>query len=1546
MRKVIKIIGKLLSAIVLLLIILPVLFSLLLDIPGVQNFVVHRATAIISHALETTVSIRRVDIGLFNRVKLDGFYVEDYQRDTLLYVGHATALLSDVGFRGEGLVFEVSDVKDAKLYLKETPSGEMNIKQIVNRMSNPKRKKKGNFKMTIGDLEVENMRLRIERLEHRNPEYGVDYGDMDILIRSAGVSNFNIEGQSISADIRHFSAREKSGFDLTDLSGSFYLANGCIGFEQAQLVTPNSKITLPYIALSGDSWAQYKYFVDEVRMAGEMKNGTLSTDDIAYFSPKMKEWHTVFSRANLSVEGYVSNFKGNIRNLTVNESTSLVGSMQMRGLPDIRNTYFDLDVRRLTSSAEGADVLMKSIARKGLSDNLVRLLNNAGDIDVAARFKGRLSSFDMNLNATTKVGQVTCNLLMKPIDNNSSSLRGGVAAQNFRIGEMLGQQKLLGKVTLSGYIDGVVGKEYTDANVRGSIAHLDFKGYECDSLTLDGRLHNKGFDGRITARDKSLNFDFRGIVDLNDSIPDYDFVLDLHKADFVALNINPRDSVSVLAAKVRAKASGRSLDDLNGEIRITDVDYLYNDKQLKTANVTVRGENSHNSKFVELRSDFADATFRSKTSYHKVFEYLKQSALKYLPLLGHEEDIKSEEELSKSAVADSYSLLSVKIRHINPLADALSAGLQIADGSSLKLLFNPSSDQLSLKVSSEYVERDKFLATRLNINASNRSDSLVTYLSAEDFYAGLVHLPQLSIMGGAKQGLVQISAGFDDTTRRLSGLLGLRAGILDENGPNGRVVDLRILPSHLKRGDKAWQIFANKILLDTSRIEIDRFYVMNNEQDLLLNGVASRSRDDSVTLRLRNFNLSPFTQIAESMGYFIDGRSNGNATMKSVLHNGEFTADIVIDSLEVNDIGIPDLRLTSKWDFSRNRAGVTVSTLAKRDTVLRGFFAPATMRYYARLKVDSLDMGLLDPILSGVISSTSGTSSADLVLQGKRREADLTGEINVTDLSTTVDFTNVTYRSPRAKLYVDNNRFHSKNVTIYDMEGNRGRLDIDLNLQHLSNISYDLIVRPDRMLVLNTTAEQNDFFFGHMYASGVARIRGEKGDVSMDIAASTDYNSSFSMPLSSKSNISYADFVVFREKSDLDSLDDVTRKKIMFERRNKKKNAASSQMNISLALDVKPNVDVELSVSGDAIKARGEGTLNLLINPKSNIFEMYGDYVISEGSYIFTLQNIINKKFTIDNGSSIQWTGSPMDAMLNINAVYKLKASLQPLLQGTADNMASDRSTPVECVIHLGDRLSKPAITFDVRVPGTDPETQTLIANALSTPESVDMQFLYLLLFNSFLAENNAAATNIGASVSAATGLEFLSNQLSNWLSTSDYNLVIRYRPKSELTSDEVDFGLSKSLINNRLFVEVEGNYLIDNKQAVNSSMSNFMGEAYVTYHIDRAGALRLKAFTQTIDRFDENQGLQETGIGIYYKEDFNNFRDLRQRIRDRFTNKQRKQRREERRRRKAELRREEEQQRLEADSLRRAREMRPTPDDRPSSVPSMQGVEFVDDPK
>ena len=394
------------------------------------------------------------------------------------------------------------------------------------------------------------------------------------------------------------------------------------------------------------------------------------------------------------------------------------------------------------------------------------------------------------------------------------------------------------------------------------------------------------------------------------------------------------------------------------------------------------------------------------------------------------------------------------------------------------------------------------------------------------------------------------------------------------------------------------------------------------------------------------------------------------------------------------------------------------------------------------------------------------------------------------------------------------------------------------------------------------------------------------------------------MPLSGQSNAKTADFVTFVTPEQIDTTDYLVRKKLLFQQQGRKKEAAGSTMDITMALNVQDNTAFQLVIDptvGSALKGRGNGMLNLHINPGNGIFNMYGDYTLIEGSFLFSLQNIISKKFIIESGSMIQWTGEPVDARLDINAVYKLKTSLQPLLNtvtaSSDDDQSgfriSDRSVPVDCKIHIGGRLSNPQLDFSVVVPVTDIETQAAVASVLNTQEAQAQQFISLVALGTF---SNSGSANIGASSGVATGLEMLTNQLTNWFSTDDYRIILNYRAGSEMTGDEVDFGFSTNLINNRLLVEVEGNYIIDNKQAVSNNVSNFMGEAHVTWLIDKSGNLRLKAFTQTIDRFDENQGLQETGIGISYKEDFNNFKDLKQRIRDRFTNKKRQKKRQARR--------------------------------------------------
>lgn len=1504
MRRIVNILAKMVSAIVLALIFLPLLVALLFEIPAVQNFVAREATEIISRKLGTRISIDRVDIGLFYRVSLDGFYVEDFQRDTLLYAGRLDARIKSLGLFGGGLVFSRAELSDARFCLRETPDGEMNIKQVVDKLSKKdKARAEGKFRLEIERLETDGLDFCMERLEHRNPSYGVDFADMHLIDIRAELKNFTIDGPVIHTDIGRLAMRERSGFVVEDLAGCLCIANGCIDIREGHIRTAKSNIELPSLSLIGLDWALYKNFVEEVDITAQVVNTTLSSDDIAYFSPKMKDWHLTLTDVNADVSGPVADMSGSLRSVRTGADTKLSVDFAAQGLPDVGKGHFKADISELTASAADVDRLAAALTGKNLPDEVLRIAKNAGKIGLTGKFDGTLTAFAADAALATEIGGATCRLQVSSLRDGCRGVLGDVKTSSLQLGELL-ENDLLGPLSLNVHVNGELSSEHSDAEVSGEILRLGINGYDYDSLRMKGHLVNREFNGLIEARDRNLRFDFRGLLDLNDEQrPRYDFALDLEEANLAALGVNRRDSVSVLAARIAARAVGRTLDDLNGIIFVRDVSYRYNDRELAADSVVIVGRNSLSDKFIRLRSDFVDADYEGKTSYKEVFAYLQQRFRDYVPMLdggpGWQAQHPDTVELS-----DGYSQLTVNVRKINPLVNAVSPGLQIADGSQLLLRINPANDKLSFEAASDYFERGRMLVTRLNLDAHNRGDSLVFAASTEDLYLNSFHMSRVGMSGGAKDNKLELITDFADTIGDVSGRIGFRSEFARGRGPAGRQIDLRLTPSYISRGEKTWNIYTDGITADTSRIRIDRFRMVNAGQQLLLDGVVSRRLQDSVQLTLHNFELAPFSQFTSSMGYRVDGRTNGSATMKAVLGAGEVQADIVVDSISINDLAVPSIWLRSRWDFIQNRAGILVQQRENLDTLVRGFYAPSQKRYYARATLDAVELSALDPLLKGVVERTGGNADVDIALRGSGKEANLSGQIAVRDFTTTVDFTQVTYTMPRAVIEVKNNHLIAEGVPLYDPEKNEGLFSIDLNLEHLSNISYSVKVLPKELMVLNTTSKDNDLFYGRIFASGSATIAGSKGGVKMDIVATTEGDSEFYMPLSGQSNAKTADFVTFVTPEQIDTTDYLVRKKLLFQQQGRKKEAAGSTMDITMALNVQDNTAFQLVIDptvGSALKGRGNGMLNLHINPGNGIFNMYGDYTLIEGSFLFSLQNIISKKFIIESGSMIQWTGEPVDARLDINAVYKLKTSLQPLLNTVtassdddqSGSRISDRSVPVDCKIHIGGRLSNPQLDFSVVVPVTDIETQAAVASVLNTQEAQAQQFISLVALGTF---SNSGSANIGASSGVATGLEMLTNQLTNWFSTDDYRIILNYRAGSEMTGDEVDFGFSTNLINNRLLVEVEGNYIIDNKQAVSNNVSNFMGEAHVTWLIDKSGNLRLKAFTQTIDRFDENQGLQETGIGISYKEDFNNFKDLKQRIRDRFTNKKRQKKRQARR--------------------------------------------------
>lgn len=1461
--------GKLLSAILLLLIGLPLLISMLLSLPPIQNFVVTKAGKIISEKIGTNVSIGYLNMGLLHDVMVNDLLIEDFNHDTLIYVDRLRANISGLKLLTKRIDIEDAIINGGLFSLREMQDSMLNIKQMLNLIQ--KKDSTSGTDLRIGYIEAHDMRFNYERLEHRNPPYGVDYGDMVMTDIDGKITNFTLKDKIVNLSIDALSGREKSGFEVESFAAKLKIEDGLIDLKEVKASTERSSATMPYITLIGDNWASYKDFIHNVKVESRSVESTLSSYDLAFFAPTFEGVDLVADHLNFTSSGVVDRLAAQIDYMSLGEATELSGSFTSHGLPDFEVATFNVVVDNLTTISNDIELVAKEMFHSTIDPKAVEILQKTGNLTLSGDAQGLLTTMSLDAAIQSTVGEIAYVGDLKDL-KIAPQIEGVISTRGLAIGRLI-DQPTIGNLTLKSTLSlGVANNKLSRANIDGDIESFQFKGYDYTAIEFDGNLTNDILHSEISSRDKSLNFDLFSIISLDEPQPKYDFTLRLREADLVAMNINHRDSVAKVSLAVKVDASGSNIDNIDGVIDLRNVDYRYDNDTITTPLASLKSRLVNNSmRYITLESDFVDATISSRYDYAELTSYLTNALGSYIPAIYP----KGKYNPKDIVESKGHATISVDFKEFTPLSQIIDPDFHVANNSNFRAIFDPHNDDFTLRLLSDFVEFRNFAAFDLNVNGNNKRDSLALYLSSSDLYAGGMHLKNCNVMGGARDNIVDLSAGFRDKEKEASATLGLKAKFHDRNK-----IDINISPSTISHEGQEWLLDANEVQLDNSRLLIDNFSIKSDNQTLTLNGVASKQLSDSLTLRLRNYDIEMFTPLFSKLGYHISGLTNGYVYLQSVLGDARMRADVKMDSVKVNSLPAPPLQLKAGWDTQLNRAGLNITNRNSCDTLVRGYYIPSDVRYYAKLKSDSIPLSLIDPLLTSVVSDTKGYANTDITFEGDHLNASLNGHIDIFDLKTLIDYTQVSYSVPKGRITVNDNKFECRNANFYDPLGNKGLITMMLSLDHLSNITYRLRIVPKDMMVLNTTLRDNNLFYGNLFASGVATIDGDKKGINMDITATSCDNSKFFMPLTSQTTVMNTDFVTFKQPKKEDDPNELQQRRLNYLRKQKSQ-GESAAMNINMAIEVSPNAEMQLVIDptvGDIIKARGDGRLNLRISPKDNIFEMYGDYTVSEGSYLFTLQNLINKRFVVEQGSTINWTGDPMDPLLDIDAIYKLKTPLEPLL----NDGTSTRATPVDCIIHLDDRLMQPNVSFGIELPSADTEQQTIVANLLNDQEAISRQFFYLMIANSFISDN---VSDIGSSTTAATGFELLTNQLSNWLSSSNYNVIIRYRPESQVagTSDEIDVGFSKGLIDNRLLIELEGNYITDVQQ---SNLSNFMGEAYITWLIDKAGALQLKGFTQTIDRFDENQGLQETGIGVYYRESFNNLKDLKKQVIDRFKRK------------------------------------------------------------
>ena len=454
---------------------------------------------------------------------------------------------------------------------------------------------------------------------------------------------------------------------------------------------------------------------------------------------------------------------------------------------------------------------------------------------------------------------------------------------------------------------------------------------------------------------------------------------------------------------------------------------------------------------------------------------------------------------------------------------------------------------------------------------------------------------------------------------------------------------------------------------------------------------------------------------------------------------------------------------------------------------------------------------------------------------------------------------------------------------------------VNASIRHKNLLKYNYEVKIDMpngnsgfLLFDKPSHYNNEMYWGQLFTSGTAVMRGADGKHRVDVSCKTVGKSQFNL---SPGEESYSDnsysFLTFRDKKkfeDSESLD-YSDPKIQFEQQEEKSNS-STYIELSLQAQATENCQVYVQMdplAEDRLICRGNGNISLHYDPRRDI-TIGGEYNITSGNYLITMRgDLMNKEFKIQNGSRVTFPGNFSNADLNINAIYSIPSvNLRDLDESFATMASMNRTTlPVDCKLNVTGQLSAPQIGFDIEVKNTSDDVQALVHNLIGTQEMLNREVLYLLLFNRFYTPEYASASqnNTGSQLSSFASSS-LTSQLNNLLGhvSDNFTLGTNFRSdKGDFTDMEMDLSLTTRLWGDRLILNGNLGYRDPaNRVGLHNNTNSFIGDFDVEFLINTSGTLRAKAYSHYNERdYSINNALTTQGIGFIARKDFKTIKEL-----------------------------------------------------------------------
>lgn len=1326
----------------------------------------------------------------------------------------------------------------------------------------------------VGDIELKDNYIEYTISNKKEIPGAFDVNHLQYSQLNLFASDFYYSSLKTEVVIAGFSAIDRNGFAVENFQTKFRMDPNSITAKKLRLSTQLSSIEAD-LSIRFPSLESLQDSPELLSMDLLLEHVSVTTSDLTYFSNQLSELPFFDQPLNVTtvsgrLTGTLDHLEGIDIQMVTGQQTELTTNISITGLPDMQKAQFNIPDAHIKTGKQD----LETFAGTFIPDNL----EMPGRIDLLANFNGGINSFVTRVNLRSSFGPANMDATL----GNKDEFTARIETDHFDAGRLLKDTLMYGPVSLIAEAAGKgVTLETMTARLKAVVSQVYLNQYNYQNLVVDGRVSGKEFSGDFNLKDTNIVLDFSGLVNLNSDQERYQFSLDLKGANLQKLNLTTDDVRIGLKASADVMGGIESMGAITGTAGVSEFVLVRDGEVFMLDSLLLVSFNPPVKRSKKLPPPLVLAeysgTFEPATVVDEVSQFIQQ----YFSVSSAPAP-----EYTREKFADFTFYIQLQNHPV--LYGMLHPSLKYVGPGTIAGEFDAKNNMLIVDAEIQKISYESSEISDLMIKISTDSVALNYKLSTTALSNGQVMLENMLIEGKVQNDNIFIHLLSEDAAKNKK--IALRSQISNNAGQYKLVLD----PDYFYLLNKPWEITPdNEIEFGKDGFRIHNFSMSNAASEIKIASVHNLYNDD-IAVEIRSFSLDDVSQIIEGDSSIVRGMADGNMLLKRVGDSYGIIADATISNLFYHNIDIGDIVISADNPVGE-RFDVDL-TLSGADNAMKaaGYYVPGggNQSLLVDVAVQSLSMKTVEAFSQGYITEADGYLTGDLSVRGSISDPVVVGEMVFNDVFLNPSVLNNRLELKQESIVLKEDGVYFNSFTLLDSLQNSAIMNGNVKMTNFDDFVFALQVTTDEFQLINTTDQDNQSYFGRLIIDSRIDINGTMLLPVITGRVKLVEGSSFTVVVQeSEINADKGEGVV-------EFVDAAITNNILYESTEEtEKIPTYSGFDLSVIVEVDPEATLKLMMdptSSDSLVVMGDAALSFSID-RSGKTSLTGGYNLVGGSYQVSLQSLLKRDFDIIPGSTIIWSGDPLNARIDITAKYEVMAAPFDLVATQITSMSATEQAsykqryPFWVIIHLRGEILNPVISFEIQLP---PEEQGILGGAMNQKlimlnedeSAMNKQVFALLIMGRFIQENPMQTSSGGAST-------VVRSTVGNYISTQLNRLSAMALPGTELDFDvqsyddyqtgeaqgrtEVELGIKKQLFNERLTIQVGGAVDVEGEKARENSASEITSDVRIEYKLTNDGRYRLKGFRNNQYGGVIEGQLVESGVGFVYVLDFNLWKEL-----------------------------------------------------------------------